>query len=136
MTLRRSTSKVRTSLGMVHGLAGLFLDQGGVQDTLLHSIDLQDAYLHVPIHPALYRYLRLGISPTEVFHFRTLPFGLNTAPLVFTRIVERVAGYMRQMFSLHVHVYLDDWLLRHQQRETLLHLTPSIVQFLRSPSQS
>ena len=55
------------------------------------SIDLQDAYLHVPIHPALYRYLPLAMSPTEVYHFRTPPFGLNTAPLVFKRIVENVA---------------------------------------------
>ena len=52
-----------------------------------YSIDLQDAYLHLPIHPASYRYLRLAVSRTEVYHFRTLPLGLNTAPLVFTRIV-------------------------------------------------
>ena len=56
---------------------------------------------------------------------------MTTGPLVFTWIVENVAGYKRQMFSLHVHVYLDDWLLRHQQREFLLH-KPRIVQFLRS----
>ena len=72
-------------------------------------IDLQDAYLHVPIHPASYSYLRLAVSPTEVYYFRTLPFGSNTAPLVFTRNVENVAAYMRQMFSLHIYVYLDDW---------------------------
>ena len=72
------------------------------------SIDLQNAYLHVPIHPASYRYLLLAVSPTEVYHFRALPFGLNIAPLAFIRIVENVAGYKRQMFSLHVHVYLDD----------------------------
>ena len=35
------------------------------------SIDLQDAYLHVPIHPVLYRYLQLVVSPTEVHHFTT-----------------------------------------------------------------
>ena len=46
------------------------------------SIDLQDVYLHIPIHPASYRYLRLAVSPTEVYHFRTFPVGLNTAPLV------------------------------------------------------
>ena len=63
-----------------------------------------------PPLPASYRYLQFAVSPMEVFHFKTLPFELSTALLVFTRIVENVAGYMRQMFSLHVHVYLDNWL--------------------------
>ena len=39
------------------------------------SIDLKDAYLHVPIHPGSYRYLRFALSPTEVFHFRVSPSG-------------------------------------------------------------
>ena len=88
--------------------------------------------MHVPIHPALYRYLRLAVLPTEVFNFKTPQFGLNKVHLVFTRIVENMAGYMRQVFSLRVHVYLDDWLFRHQQREFLLLHAPRIVQFLRS----
>ena len=36
------------------------------------------------------------------------------------------------MFSLHVHVYSDDWLFRHQQRKFVLLHTPRIFQFLRS----
>ena len=84
------------------------------------SIDLKDAYLHVLIHPGSYRYLRLAVSPTEVYHFLALPFGLNTAPLVFTRIVESIASHIRQSHCLHVHVYLDNWLFRHQDREILL----------------
>ena len=35
-----------------------------------YSIDLQDAYLYIPIHPTSYRYLQLAVSPTEVYHFR------------------------------------------------------------------
>ena len=53
------------------------------------------------------------LSRQQKYYFRTLPFSLNTPPLVFTRIVENVAVYMRQQFSLHIHVYLD-WLFRHQ----------------------
>ena len=85
--------------------------------------------MHVPIHPASYRYLRLALSPTEVFYFKALPFGLNIAPLIFTQIVESIASHMRQMFSLHVHVYLDDWLLCHQHRKTLLKVTPQDHRF-------
>ena len=82
----------------------------------LDSIDLQDVYLHVPIHLLFTGTCGWLFHQQKCITSKTLPFGLSTAPLVFTRIVENLAGYMRQMFSLHVHVYLDDWLFRHQQR--------------------
>ena len=31
------------------------------------SIDIKDTYLHVPIHPDSYSYLRLALTSTEVF---------------------------------------------------------------------
>ena len=65
-------------------------------------INLKDAYLYVPIHPASYK--RLAVMPMEVYYFQTLPFGLNMAPLVFTQIVESMASYLRLSYSLHLHV--------------------------------
>ena len=47
------------------------------------KIDLQDAYFHVPIHPSSRKYLRFAFE-NKVYQFRVLPFGLNTAPRVFT----------------------------------------------------
>ena len=94
------------------------------------SIDIKDAHLHVPIHPGSYRYLRLAPTPTEELHFRALPFGLNTAPLIFKRIVEAIASFMK--FCLHVHVYLIDWQFRHPDRKILLQLVAEIVAFLQS----
>ena len=98
------------------------------------SIDMKDTNLHVLIHPASYRCLRLAITPTKVYYFRALLFGLKTAPLWFIWIVESIAGYMRRIFSLHVHMYmyLDNWFLCHQHCETPLKLTPQIVEFLHS----
>ena len=49
------------------------------------SIDLTDAYLHIPIHPQSQKYLRFhhkGVS----YQFTSLPFGLATAPLTFTNV--------------------------------------------------
>ncbi|KAJ8039201.1 Ecotropic viral integration site 5-like [Holothuria leucospilota] len=48
------------------------------------SIDLKDAYLHVPIHPLYQRFLAFRYRGV-VYTFRALPFGLATAPRVFTR---------------------------------------------------
>ena len=96
------------------------------------SIDLKDKYLHVPIHPGSFKYLRLALSPTNVYHFRALPFRLNTAPLVFTQIVEFIATHIRQSHCLYVHVYLDDWLFQHQNRKILLESAREIVVFLQS----
>ena len=43
------------------------------------SIDLSDAYLHIPIHPSSRKYLRF-CHRSQVFQFTSLPFGLATAP--------------------------------------------------------
>ena len=53
------------------------------------SIDLSDAYLHIPIHPNSRKYQRFCYK-AQVFQFTSLPFGLATAPQVFTMIVKEV----------------------------------------------
>ena len=53
------------------------------------SIDLSDAYLHIPIHPNSRKYLRFG-HRSQVFQFTSLLFRLATAPQVFTMIVKEV----------------------------------------------
>ena len=53
------------------------------------SIDLLDTYLDIPIHPNSRKYLRF-CHRSQVFQFTSLPFGLATAPQVFTMIVKEV----------------------------------------------
>ena len=47
------------------------------------SIDLTDAYFHVPFHPKFQKYLRFHVQG-QAYQFRALPFGIATAPLEFT----------------------------------------------------
>ena len=82
------------------------------------SLDLSDAYLHVPIHPESRRYLRF-VHDGIVYEFLCLPFGLATAPRIFTKIVSALAASLHER-NLLLHVYLDDWLLRNRCRDTLL----------------
>ena len=53
------------------------------------SIDLQDAYLHILIHPRSRKYLRF-VHRSQIYQFTSLPFGLAPAPQVFTMIVKEV----------------------------------------------
>ena len=43
------------------------------------SIDIRDAYLHVPMHQAVRKYLRFVVNK-KVYQFTCLPFGLATSP--------------------------------------------------------
>ena len=54
------------------------------------SLDLQDAYLQVPIHPESRRYLRFTMGGVP-YQFRVLCFGLTTAPQVFTRLMAPIS---------------------------------------------
>jgi ribonuclease HI len=75
----------------------------------LASLDLKDAYFHVPIHPEYQKYMRFEFLG-KVYQFRVLPFGLSTAPRVFTKILAPVIGLLHQE-GIHVYPYLDDCLI-------------------------
>ena len=74
------------------------------------SIDLKDAYLHVPIYPQSRKYLRF-ICEDQVFQFRALPFRMSPSPLIFTKLIDIIAGHLRQ-YAISLFLYLDDWLIR------------------------
>ncbi|CAJ0926027.1 unnamed protein product [Ranitomeya imitator] len=52
----------------------------------LASIDIQDAYLHIPIFPSRQRFLRFAVQEQH-FQFVALPFSFATAPRVFTKVI-------------------------------------------------
>ena len=58
------------------------------------SIDLTDAYFHVPIHPRSRKYLRF-IYEHQVFQFMTLPFGMSLSPWIFTKLMNVIATHLR-----------------------------------------
>ena len=89
------------------------------------SIDLSHAYLHTPIHPNSRKYLRF-CHRSQVFQFTSLPFGLVTAPQVFTMIVKEVK-LMALSRGVRLHQYLDDWLIRSQSQEEAQVNTQAVV---------
>ena len=73
------------------------------------SLDLQDAYLQVPVHHDSRRFLRFVVDG-KPFQFRVLCFGLTTAPKVFTRIMAPVSAILHR-HGVRMLRYLDDWLI-------------------------
>lgn len=55
------------------------------------SVELTDAYLHVPMHRATMKYLRFAMDG-EILCFRAMLFGLSTAPWAFTRLTTTVVA--------------------------------------------
>jgi hypothetical protein len=51
------------------------------------SIDLRDAYFHVPLHPSTKKYMRFGWRGC-LYRFCVLPFDLSPAPKVFTALTK------------------------------------------------
>ena len=95
------------------------------------SIDIRDAYLHVPMHQAVRKYLRFVVNK-KVYPFTFLPFGLATSPQEFTKLLRPVVSLLRQQ-GVKLHVYLDDWLIRADTPEQAqLHdqTTIRVLQFL------
>ena len=95
------------------------------------SIDIRDAYLHVPMHQAVRKYLCFVVNK-KVYQFTCLPFGLATSPREFTKLLRPVVSLLRQQ-GVKLHVYLNDWLIRADtQEEAQLHsqTTMKVLQFL------
>lgn len=94
------------------------------------SIDLQDAYLHIPIHGAFQKFLRFSVGQGH-FQFRSLPFGISTAPRTFTKVLLPAIAFLREK-GLRVHHYLDDILLLSSSQEPLVQHREILVSTLMS----
>ena len=103
----------------------LFVRQGD----WMASIDLKEAYLQAPVHPASRHFLRFVFRDT-VYQFKALCFGLSTAPQVFTRIMAPVSAILHSM-GIRMRRYLDDWLVQSSSRESLLRDLQTVLQLCR-----
>ena len=71
------------------------------------TLDLKDAYFHVPIHPEDTKFLRFAFEG-KCYEFIVLPFGLSTSPRVFTRVVRALSAFLHRL-NVRMFPYLDDW---------------------------
>lgn len=69
-------------------------------------IDLKDTYFHITNKDTYHKYLCFALDNTT-YQFRSLTFGLSTAPRVFTKCMAPVLAYLR-LRRVTIFPYLDD----------------------------
>lgn len=74
------------------------------------SIYLSEAYLHIPISPAYWKYLRFSYVGRHLQHC-ALPFGLPSALRSFTKILAALTAHL-QSILMRLQAYLDDILVQ------------------------
>lgn len=76
------------------------------QNCYMATLDIKDAYHLIKIHPDSKKYLRF-VWNAKLYEFNVLPFGLNTAPYVFTKISKPIVKFLRSQGFIST-IYLDD----------------------------
>ena len=71
------------------------------------SVDFSDAYHHIPMSDSHRKYLCFQVNGI-LYWYLALPFGLNTAPSVFTTVMKPLKTWGRERLTL-LFQYLDDW---------------------------
>ena len=91
------------------------------------SVDMKDAYFHIGVVLAHCQYPRFhGIG--QSYQFRALPFGLSSAPRVFTTLAPLVA-WLRLM-GVQLYPYLDDILILGELPREVEQLVQTTIQVL------
>ena len=93
------------------------------------KIDLKDAYFTVPVWKNHQKFLRFVWKET-MYEFACLPFGLASAPRVFTKLMKPVVGLLRQL-GIRLIVYLDDMLIMAQSRDIALQHASTALDLLQ-----
>ena len=76
---------------------------------LLAKMDIKQAYRNVPVAPED-RYLLGLIWDNKIYVDQVLPFGLRSAPLIFSTVADALLWMMKQRGMLWAIHYIDDFL--------------------------
>lgn len=91
----------------------------------LMKLVLKDVYYSVPMTEDYKRYLRFKYQEVP-YEFQCLPFGLSSAPRVFTNPLKPVSTILRSS-GIRLEMYLDDILILHQNATELQKIFPLIT---------
>ena len=96
------------------------------------NIDLKDTYLSVPVHKSSRKFLCF-IWKGTCYQFKALPFGLCSAPRIFTKVLKPVAAFLRRKaIRVLIIIYVDNFLLLASTLEEAVKNTQLVVTLLQS----
>ena len=95
----------------------------------LATLDISEAYIHIPMRPNLYRYLAFSYLG-QLYFFHALPFGLNVASYIFTQVLAWPLHCLGSR-GISLLAYLDDIVVWHRDRDTLLAQVQQVMVFLQ-----
>ena len=81
----------------------------------LAKVDLKDAYFAIPIHKSHHQFLRFHFQG-KCYQFQCLPFGLSSAPWVFTKTLKPILALLWEM-GVRLIAYIDDILVLAESQE-------------------
>lgn len=95
------------------------------------TCDLSSAYHHIPMHPESMRYLGFEWEH-KCYCFTVLPFGLATAPWLFTKVMGHCVRFLRSPgMSMGILCYLDDVVFAAKTARGALGTAQTLINVLR-----
>ena len=96
------------------------------RNCFMSSIDLRDAYYHIPIAKEHRKYLKF-IWKGQMYQFCVLPNGLSSGPRIFTKVLKPPFAKLREL-GHNIMGYIDDTLL-------VAHSSAELVKSINTTSQ-
>lgn len=107
--------------------------------TLMAKMDIRYAYRNIPVHPSD----RVLLSIRETYADATLPFGLRSAPLIYSAIADALQWIMERTGVQWVAHYIDDFItigapdsLECQENAVIMHSACDRVGFPVEPEKA
>jgi hypothetical protein len=92
----------------------------------LTSIDLQDAFHHILIHPSSQPLLRFCWKQWT-YQYRALPFGFSFSPLIFTKALKPLLRWIRRK-GIRLSAYLGDLIIMTKSKQESLRHAEQVCQ--------
>ena len=99
------------------------------QKDWLAKVDLKDPYFAIPIHQCHHQYLRFTFQG-KCYQFCCLPFGLSSAPWVFTKTLKPALALLQEM-GVRLIAYIDDILVLAESKELAVSHVEAVVYLLQ-----
>lgn len=96
------------------------------ENDFMTSIDMKDAYFSISIHPEFRKFLAFKWRD-KLYRFNVLPFGLASAPRIFTKVLRPIFAVFREN-GIKCCYYIDDSLIANEDFEMCIEETNWMVQ--------